>query len=65
MPVKKSGILSNKNTQTDRSCLDNIYTVTSSTRYILIMKKDTFACFIDTQTAFNCVDKDQLFYKLI
>ena len=31
----------------------------------LNQKKDTFACFIDMQKAFDWVDRDLLFYKLL
>ncbi len=47
------------------SCQDYAFTLTSIVRNILAQKKERFACFIDMQNAFDCVDRDLLFYKLL
>jgi hypothetical protein len=42
-----------------------IYIHSTIIRNRLQQKKDTYACFIDLQKAFNWVDRDLLFYKLL
>ena len=49
----------------NRSCIDHIFSLTSLIRNRFAENKDTFACFIDMQKAFDWVDRDMLFYKLL
>ncbi len=48
-----------------RSCEDHIYTLTSIITNRLSHNQSTYCCFIDMQKAFDWVDKDLLFYKLL
>ena len=48
-----------------RACVDHIFSLTSIIRNRFAESKDTFACFIDIQKAFDWVDRDMLFYKLL
>lgn len=48
-----------------RACVDHIFSLTSIIRNRFAESKDTFACFIDMQKAFDWVDRDMLFYKLL
>ena len=48
-----------------RSCEDHILTLTSIIKNRLNISKDTFACFIDMKKAFDWVDRDLLFFKLL
>ena len=48
-----------------RSCEDHIFTLSTIIKNRLDSSKCTFACFIDMQKAFDWVDRDLLFYKLI
>ena len=48
-----------------RSCEDHIFTLTSMIQNRLNASKDTFACFIDMKKAFDWVDRDLLFFKLL
>ncbi len=48
-----------------RSCVDHIYALTSLIRNRLSENKSTFACFIDMQKAFDWVNRDMLFHKLL
>ncbi len=47
------------------SCVDQLYTLTSLVRNRLSENKSTYACFIDMQKAFDWVDRDMLFNKLL
>ena len=49
----------------NRSCEDHIFVLTSIIRNRLTMGKDTFCAFVDMQKAFDWVDRDLLFYKLL
>ncbi len=49
----------------NRSCVDQLYTLTSLIRNRLSENKSTYTCFIDIQKAFDWVDIDMLFYKLL
>ncbi len=49
----------------NRSCTDHIYTFTSLIRNICSENKSTFCFFIDMQKAFDWVDRDLLFFKLL
>ena len=48
-----------------RSCCDHIFSITSIIRNRVYFKESTFACFIDFQKAFDFVDRDLLFYRLL
>ncbi len=48
-----------------RSCADHIYTLTSVLRHRQSKGESTFACFIDAEKAFNKLDRDLLFDKLL
>ena len=48
-----------------RSCLDHIYTLTSIVRNRKLQKLPTYICFIDFAKAFDSVDHDLLWYKLL
>jgi len=49
----------------NRACIDHVYTLTTVIRNRLAENKGTFSCFIDMQKAFDWVDRDLLFYKLL
>ena len=49
----------------DRSCTDHIFSFTSILRNRMASNLPTYACFIDMQKAFDWVDRDLLFYKLL
>ena len=49
----------------DRSCLDHIYLLQSILSNRKMSKKDTFVCFIDAKKAFDTVDRDCLWFKLL
>ena len=51
--------------RSDRSCLDHIFAITTLIRNRLLSNMDTFTCFIDLRKAFDFVDRDLLFAKLI
>ena len=48
-----------------RSCLDHIFTLTSVIRYRKAEKKSTFIAYVDMEKAFDRINRDMLFYKLI
>ena len=48
-----------------RSCLDHIYTLTSIVRNRKLQKLPTYICFVDFAKAFDSVDHDLLWYKLL
>ncbi len=48
-----------------RSCQDHIFTLTSVLRNRQAENKPTFAAFVDMQKAFDWVDRDLLFLKLL
>ena len=49
----------------DRSCTDHIFTLTSIVQNRMAESLPTFACFIDMQKAFDWIDRDLLFFKLL
>ena len=49
----------------DRSCLDHIYTLHTIIKNRKFLKKDTFACFVDYRKAFDTVDRNCLWFKLM
>ena len=49
----------------NRSCIDHLYALTSIVKNRKIRKKDTFVCFIDAKKAFDNVNRDMLWYKLM
>ena len=44
----------------DRSCLDHV-----NFRNRKVFKKDTFVCFVDAKKAFDTVDRDSLWLKIL
>ena len=48
-----------------RSCLDHIYTLTTILRKRINEGKSTFVSYIDAEKAFDRVDRELLFYKLL
>ncbi len=48
-----------------RGCIDHHYTLASVIRNRINQSKSTFAAFIDFQKAFDSIDRDLLFYKLM
>ena len=48
-----------------RSCTDHIYTLYSIANNRKTMRKSTFACFIDARKAFDTVQRDCLWFKLL
>ena len=49
----------------ERSCIDHLYSLTSIVRNRKLNRKSTFVCFIDAKKAFDCVNRDLLWYKLL
>ncbi len=49
----------------NQSCADHIYALTSAVQNRLSVDQRTFTAFIDFQKAFDWVDRDLLFYKLL
>ena len=49
----------------DRSCLDHIYTLHTIIKNRKHQRKDTFACFVDYRKAFDTVDRNCLWFKLL
>ncbi len=49
----------------NRSCQDHVFTLNSIIRNQLLQGKSTYCCFIDMQKAFDWVNRDLLFYKLL
>ena len=48
-----------------RSCLDHIYTLYTVINNRKLENKDTFVCFVDAKKAFDTVNRDCLWYKLM
>lgn len=49
----------------DRSCQDHIYSLYSIINNRKLRKKDTFACFVDMQKAFDTVNRNCLWFRLM
>ena len=49
----------------DRSCLDHIFSLSSIIKNRLLNNKPTFTCFIDMSKAFDWVNRDLLFLRLL
>ena len=49
----------------NRSCLDHLYVLQSIIKNRKLKKKDTFVCFIDAKRAFDNVNRDMLWHKLM
>ena len=49
----------------ERSCIDHLYSLTSIVRNRKLNRKSTFVCFTDAKKAFDCVNRDLLWYKLL
>ena len=48
-----------------RACVDHVYSLSTIIRNRMAEGKSTFAAFVDMQKAFDWVDRDLLFYKLL
>ncbi len=48
-----------------RSCIDHIFSLSTLVQNRLNENKSTFAAFIDMEKAFDWIDRDLLFYKLL
>ena len=48
----------------DKSCLDHIFTLYSTTQARLSENRDTFVCYVDLKKAFDNVNRVDLWYKL-
>lgn len=48
-----------------RSCTDHLYVLNTVIRHKFAKKESVFACFIDAEKAFDKIDRDLLFYKLL
>ena len=49
----------------DRNCQDNIYSLFNIVNNRKIAKQSTYSCFIDLRKAFDTVNRDCMFYKLL
>lgn len=49
----------------NRSCVDHLYTLTNVIKNRKIAKMSTYVCFIDMKKAFDFVNRDLLWYKLM
>ena len=49
----------------DRSCLDHIFALTSIIRCRKSQRKSTYVAYVDMEKAFDRVDRQLLFYKLL
>ena len=49
----------------DRSCQDHVYSLYSIINNRKLKKRDTFACFVDMKKAFDTVNRDCLWFKLL
>ena len=49
----------------NRSCEDHIFSLSSVINNRMLEKKQTFAAFIDMNKAFDCINRDFLYYKLL
>ena len=48
-----------------RSCSDHLFTLTSIIRNHISQNKSTFCAFIDMEKAFDCLDRNLLYYRLL
>ncbi len=48
-----------------RSCIDNIYALTTVIRNRRLKNQPTFLCFVDFAKAFDSVNRDCLWFKLL
>ncbi|XP_071136614.1 uncharacterized protein [Mytilus edulis] len=49
----------------DRGCMEHLYALTTLITNRKIERKSTFACFIDAKKAFDTVNREMLWYKLM
>ena len=49
----------------NRSCLDHLYALTSLVKNRKLRRKNTYVCFIDAKKAFDSVNRDLLWHKLM
>ena len=49
----------------DRACIDHLYTLCTIVRTRLVKRKPTFACFIDFSKAFDLINRDLLWCRLL
>ena len=48
-----------------RSCLDHIFTLNAIVQNRLLTNQDTFSCFIDAKKAFDSLNRDCLWFKML
>ena len=48
-----------------RACVDHVYSITTVIRNRIMHNKPAFVCYIDFQKAFDFVNRDLLFYRLL
>ena len=48
-----------------RACIDHIFSITTVVNNRIMQNKSSFACYIDFQKAFDFVNRDLLFYRLL
>ncbi len=48
-----------------RSCIDHMFSLYSILQNRLLSKNETFCCFVDLKKAFDSVDRDCLWFKLL
>jgi hypothetical protein len=60
--LEENGALSDEQNgfRSDRNCQDHIFVLTSIIENRIAKKEDTFASFIDSKKAFDCVSRDLL-----
>ena len=65
--LESNGLLADEQNgfRRDRSCQDHIYALNSLIYNRKLNKKDTYACFVDCRKAFDTVNRDCLWFKLM
>ncbi|MCG8045103.1 MAG: reverse transcriptase family protein, partial [Candidatus Thiodiazotropha endolucinida] len=65
--LEKGNILSDAQNgfRRDRSCQDHVYSLYSIINNRKLKRRDTFACFVDMKKAFDTVNRDCLWFKLL
>ena len=65
--LESNGLLADEQNgfRRDRSCKDHIYALNSLIYNRKLNKKDTYACFVDCRKAFDTVNRDCLWFKLM
>ena len=48
-----------------KSCEGHVYNISTILKQIILKNENTFAAFIDLEKAFDCIDRNLLFYILL